>query len=55
MSPDHAAAMEVIEGDITDRDKIKEAVKDVEKVYHIAALFRQAGVPDQDYRDVSIC
>lgn len=54
MTADHASEMEVVEGDITDRDKIKEAVADVERVFHIAALFRQAGVPDQVYRDVNI-
>jgi len=50
----HAAEMEVIEGDITDRDKIRDAVAGVDRVFHIAALFRQAGVPDQVYRDVNI-
>lgn len=50
----HAAEMEVIEGDITDRDKIRGAVEGVDRVFHIAALFRQAGVPDQVYRDVNI-
>ncbi len=50
----HAHGMEVIEGDITDRDRIRDAVADVERVFHIAALFRQAGVPDQVYRDVNV-
>ncbi|MEN8188981.1 MAG: SDR family NAD(P)-dependent oxidoreductase [Thermodesulfobacteriota bacterium] len=54
MTMEHAADIEVIEGDITDRAKIKEAVEGVERVYHIAALFRQAGVVDQVYRDVNI-
>lgn len=54
MTMPHAAEMEVIEGDITDRDKIREAVNGVERVFHIAALFRQAGVADQVYNDVNI-
>ncbi len=54
MTMPHASEMEVIEGDITDKDKIKEAVAGVERVFHIAGLFRQAGIPDQTYRDVNI-
>ena len=54
MTMKHASEMEVVEGDITDREKIREAVSGVEKVFHIAALFRQAGVPDQLYRDINI-
>lgn len=49
-----ASEMEVVEGDITDKSKIQEAVKDIERVFHIAAVFRQAGVPDQTYRNVNI-
>jgi nucleoside-diphosphate-sugar epimerase len=49
-----ASQLEVVEGDITDHEKLIEAVADVEVVYHIAALFRQAGVPDSVYWDVNL-
>lgn len=45
---------EVILGDITDEKTINDAVKGVSKVYHIAALFRQAGLPDQEYTRVNV-
>ena len=45
---------EVLEGDITDRDKVFEAVKDQEYVFHIAALFRQAKFPDSVYYEVNV-
>jgi nucleoside-diphosphate-sugar epimerase len=49
-----ASEMEVIESDITNKDSIKKAVAGVERVFHIAGLFRQAGVPDQTYHDVNV-
>ncbi len=54
MQSPNAHRMEVIESDITDTEAMKRAVEGVEKVYHIAALFRQAGVPDQVYWDVNV-
>ena len=54
MTFEHASEMEVVEGDITDTEKMKEAVKDVDWVFHIAALFRQAGIPDKVYYDVNV-
>ena len=46
--------VEVVESDITDIEAMKRAVEGVERVYHIAGLFRQAGVPDQAYKDVNV-
>lgn len=54
MKSPNAHRMEVIESDITDTEAMKRAVEGVENVYHIAALFRQAGVPDQVYYDVNV-
>lgn len=54
MQSPNAHRMEVIESDITDIEAMKRAVEGVEIVYHIAALFRQAGVPDQVYWDVNV-
>lgn len=42
-------AVEILEGDFRDISWVKESVKGVSKVFHIAALFRQAGLPDEDY------
>ncbi len=50
----NAHRMEVVESDITDTEALKRAVDGVEKVYHIAGLFRQAGVLDQVYWDVNV-
>ncbi|WP_136805730.1 NAD-dependent epimerase/dehydratase family protein [Desulfosediminicola flagellatus] len=54
MKSPNAHRMEVIESDITDTEAMKRAVEGIEIVYHIAALFRQAGVPDQVYWDVNV-
>lgn len=54
MTSPNSHKMEVIESDITDIEAMKLAVDGVERVYHIAALFRQAGVPDQVYYDVNV-
>lgn len=54
MKSPNAHHMEVIESDITDTEAMKRAVEGIEIVYHIAALFRQAGVPDQVYWDVNV-
>ena len=47
--------VEVVLGDVRDRALIAEAVKGVHTVYHLAAVFRQAGVQESDYRTVHIC
>ncbi len=44
----------IIIGNITDKDAIKKAVKGVKKVYHLAANWRIAGVPDKVYWDVNV-
>lgn len=54
MTSPNASRMKIIESDITDTEAMKRAVEGVERVYHIAALFRQAGVPDQVYYDVNV-
>ena len=46
--------VEVIEGDITDPIAVDMAVKGVEKVFHIAAVFRTAGIRDNVYWDVHV-
>ena len=49
-----AAGVEVLQGDIRHDDVVRQAVKDVDVVYHLAAVFRRAGVPDSEYRSVHV-
>src|SRR5690349_4750760 len=45
-SPELAAGgVEVITGDVRDEAVVRRAVRDVELVYHLAAVFRRAAVP----------
>jgi len=46
--------VEIYPGDITDKNSVREAVKGVDLVYHIAALFRQSRFPDRVYREVNV-
>ena len=48
-----AEGIEVVAGDVRDRAAVDAAVRDVEVVYHIAALYRQAGLPPREYRAVN--
>ena len=48
-----AAGMEIVEGDLRDRASLDRAVAGVERVYHIAAMYRQAGLPAEVYRAVN--
>ena len=49
-----AAGVEVIQGDIRHEAVVREAVTGVDLVYHLAAVFRRAGVPDSEYRTVHV-
>jgi nucleoside-diphosphate-sugar epimerase len=44
---------EIAEGDLRDLDAVKRAAEGVELVYHIAAIYRQAGLRDAEYRAVN--
>jgi nucleoside-diphosphate-sugar epimerase len=44
----------VVAGDIRDSSAADRAVVGVGVVYHIAALFRRAGFPDSEYREVNV-
>lgn len=50
----HDAGAEIVIGDIRDPATIAAAVKDIQTVYHLAAVFRRAGVPDSEYREVHV-
>lgn len=49
-----AAGIEVIRGDLRDPNTLPAAVQHVEIVYHIAAAFREEGVPRQFFWDVNV-
>jgi nucleoside-diphosphate-sugar epimerase len=46
--------VEIVEGDITDRAAIARAVEGIGVVYHLAAAFREAGLPDSRYHEVHV-
>ena len=47
------AGIELVEGDLRDRAAVDRAVAGVERVYHIAATYRQAGLAAAEYRAVN--
>jgi len=56
--PDRARALEsegieLVRGDVRDAAAVSAAMKGVDVVYHIAALYRQAGLPADTYRAVN--
>ena len=44
---------DVAEGDLRDAAALRTAVRGVEVIYHIAAIYRQAGLRDEEYRAVN--
>jgi dihydroflavonol-4-reductase len=48
-----ADGIELSTGNLTDAASVVAAARDVEVVYHIAAIYRQAGLPDEQYRAVN--
>jgi dihydroflavonol-4-reductase len=48
-----AAGIETVPGDLRDAPSIERAARGVDVVYHIAAIYRQAGLRDQEYRAVN--
>lgn len=47
------AGIELVEGDLRDPQALARAVTGVERVYHIAAMYREAGLPAETYRAVN--
>ena len=45
--------VELVEGDLRDTTALDRAVDGIERVYHIAAMYRQAGLGDEVYRAVN--
>lgn len=46
--------VELHAADITDRASLEPACKDIDVIFHIAALFRQAKFPDSVYYDINV-
>ena len=46
--------IEVIEGDLVDEQSVEAAVRGVDIVYNVAAVFREGGITDQVYHDVHV-
>ena len=47
------AGVALVRGDVCDPAAVAAATADVDVVYHIAAMYRQAGLPDETYRAVN--
>jgi nucleoside-diphosphate-sugar epimerase len=50
----HEAGIHILKGDITDANSVAEAVKGMDIVYHIAASYRESGLPDSEYYQVNV-
>lgn len=46
--------VEVFIGDLTQSDSLRQAVSSVERVFHLAAVYREAKLPDRVYREVNV-
>lgn len=49
-----ASGVELVEGDLREQADVVRAAAGVERIYHIAALFRTAGHPDSLYYEVNV-
>ncbi len=47
------SGVEIVQGDLRDPDALHRATRGVEVVYHIAAVYRQAGIPAGMYRAIN--
>ena len=48
------AGAELVVGDLRDRTTFERALEGVDVVYHIAAVFREAKLSDQDYEEINV-
>ena len=48
------AGVDIVQGDVTDPAVTSAAVRGRDVVYHLAAAFREAGIPDRRYREVHV-
>ena len=47
------AGVAIVAGDLRDREALDRATANVDVVYHIAAIYRQAGLPHDAYREIN--
>jgi nucleoside-diphosphate-sugar epimerase len=52
-APLRDAGIDLVEGDLRSDRGLRQACRDVEVVYHIAAMYREAGLKDEVYRAVN--
>ena len=45
---------ELVQGDLTDDESIRRAVAGTERIFHLAAVYREAKLPDRVYYDVNV-
>ena len=45
--------VEIVSGDVTQRDRVFAAVKDMDRVFHIAAAYRKANLTQKDFWDTN--
>ena len=50
----NAAGIDPVVGLLDDAQALQAAVKDVDVVYHVAAIYRQAGIPATQYRAINV-
>jgi len=48
------AGIDIVSGNLKDRGSVDRAVADVDVVYHVAALYREAGLDEGEYRAVNV-
>ncbi len=46
--------METFRGDLRDPNAVARAVEGVDSIYHVAATFREGGIPEQHYFDINV-
>ena len=51
--PLRESGVTLLRGDLADDGSLERATRDVDVIYHIAALYREAGLPEETYRRVN--
>lgn len=49
-----SAGVELVAGDLRDRESLAAACRGVDTIYHIAAIYRTAGQPARTYREINV-
>jgi len=49
-----AAGIHVVEGDLRNKESLLPAVRGVDLIYHIAAVYREEGIPQKTFWDVNV-